>query len=137
AGVVHRDVKPANILIDGQGRIKITDFGVARLVEPDPTLLTAAGAVVGTPAYLPPEALAGAPPDPRTDVYSLGIVLCEMLSGRRPEGTLPALPGRLAPIVARAVAPDPRRRYATIDELRHDLLRLDAGTAADDADLVG
>jgi eukaryotic-like serine/threonine-protein kinase len=136
-GVVHRDVKPANILIDGAGRVKITDFGIARLLDPEPTLLTAVGSLVGTPAYLPPEALAGAPPDPRMDVYSLGVVLCEMLSGRRPEGTLPPLPGGLAPIVARAVAPDPRQRYGSIDALRHDLLHLGSGVGVDVTDLAG
>lgn len=81
-GVIHRDIKPDNIQILPSGRIKITDFGIARLME-EPSL-TAEGQVFGTPSYMSPEQVAGKPLDARTDIFSLGIVLFEMLTGRKP-----------------------------------------------------
>jgi serine/threonine-protein kinase len=129
-GVVHRDVKPDNVLLDSSGRVKVSDFGIARLLRPEGEdwAVTAAGGVVGSPAYMAPEALAGAPPDPRMDVYSLGVVLHEMVAGRRPAGEVVPMPGGLDRIVRKAVDPDPRRRFATADEMRASLEAAEVGT---------
>ena len=82
AGLVHRDIKPGNLLITPDGRVKITDFGIARIADQVP--LTATGQVMGTVQYLSPEQASGHPASPSTDVYSLGIVAYEALAGRRP-----------------------------------------------------
>jgi len=82
AGLVHRDIKPGNLLITPEGRVKITDFGIARIADQVP--LTATGQVMGTVQYLSPEQASGHPASPATDVYSLGIVAYEALAGRRP-----------------------------------------------------
>jgi eukaryotic-like serine/threonine-protein kinase len=88
AGVVHRDVKPENVMIRPDGLVKVLDFGLAKLLEltpgADAQRLTKEGSVVGTPGYMSPEQLRGEPVDPRTDVWSLGIVIYEMVTGRRP-----------------------------------------------------
>ena len=123
-GVVHCDVKPENILLDCRGNVKVSDFGVARILEGS----ALAGAVsrklvMGTRAYMAPETLAGAPPDPRMDVYSLGIVLYEMVTGMRPDAQNPP-EGTLAPILRKALARDPRDRHASIADLRRALWRL-------------
>jgi serine/threonine-protein kinase len=119
-GVVHRDIKPDNILLDAQGHVKIADFGIARLLRPEAEdgTVTRTGGIVGSPPYMAPEALAGAPPDPRMDLYSLGVVLYEMQTGRRPAGVLTALPGRLGEVVRKALEPEPRHRYASAEEMR-------------------
>ena len=84
-GVVHRDIKPANILIGSGGQVKVADFGIARaLGSAVESNLTQAGAVMGTATYFSPEQAQGAQPDPRSDLYSLGIVLYEMVGGRPP-----------------------------------------------------
>src|SRR4051794_31161902 len=82
AGLVHRDIKPGNLLITPEGRVKITDFGIARIADQVP--LTATGQVMGTVQYLSPEQASGQPASPATDIYSLGIVAYEALAGRRP-----------------------------------------------------
>ncbi|MDQ4137936.1 MAG: protein kinase, partial [Actinomycetota bacterium] len=82
AGLVHRDIKPENLLITPEGRVKITDFGIARIADQVP--LTAAGQVMGTVQYISPEQVSGRPATPATDIYSLGIVAYEALAGRRP-----------------------------------------------------
>src|ERR1700712_2714847 len=82
AGLVHRDIKPGNLLITPDGRVKITDFGIARIADQVP--LTATGQVMGTVQYLSPEQASGHPASPQTDIYSLGIVAYEALAGRRP-----------------------------------------------------
>ncbi len=130
-GIVHRDVKPENILIDADGRVKVTDFGIARAAGPDGggPALTATGERFGTPHYVAPEAMAGAPPDPRMDVYALGVVLYQTLTGKLPVGHFTPAPAPYDRIVRRALAPDPERRYASAAEMAEDLRRA-AGTGA-------
>jgi serine/threonine-protein kinase len=123
-GIVHRDLKPGNVLIDRDGRVKVADFGIAGLVpgRGDDTRVTLDGTAVGTPAYMAPEALAGAAPDPRLDVYSLGVLLYELLTGHLPLGVFD-LPGSpFDHVLVRALAQDPAERYPDILELRRDLL---------------
>ena len=136
-GLVHRDVKPQNLLVARDGRVKIADFGVAR--GDDASKLTQAGTVLGTAAYLSPEQAAGAEVGPRSDLYSVGAVLYELLSGatpyrfeslaglaapRKPPPPLPPhVPPTLADVVARCLAPDPNHRPASAAELERDLRR--------------
>jgi predicted Ser/Thr protein kinase len=109
SGVIHRDVKPDNLLLTPSGRVVLVDFGIATAVDEAPGTLTQAGAVLGTPAFLPPEVLTGAPADERADVYALGGVLVFALTGQPPVGTLPPLPGLLDVVVRRAMAPHASR----------------------------
>ncbi len=111
-GVVHRDLKPENILLDAEGRAKVGDFGIARILRPDVprSTVTAADVVLGTPRYMAPEALDGAPPDPRMDVYSLGVLLYRMAQG--------SLPAPFDAVIRRAMDVDPARRFKDAGELR-------------------
>ena len=136
--IVHRDVKPANILLSHEGRVKVGDFGVARLAEGSTE--GAAATIVGTPRYMAPEQGRGRPTSPATDVYSVGVVLYEMLTGSPPfnGGTVvelalshmqeqppplsPGLPDALVAIVHRAMAKDPAQRYADGAEMADALL---------------
>ncbi|AJR17969.1 protein kinase [Pimelobacter simplex] len=128
AGIVHRDVKPANLLVTADRTVKITDFGIARAA--DSVALTRTGSVMGTPQYLSPEQARGNPSTPASDVYSLGVVTFECLTGRRPfeaetpvatalahlqqpvPQLPPSIPGPLAAVVRRALAKEPAERYA-------------------------
>lgn len=85
-GVVHRDIKPSNIILQPHGIIKITDFGIAHLEDSSETLQTLEGEIMGTPAYMSPEQVLGKSVDGRTDIFSLGTVLYELATGRRPFG---------------------------------------------------
>ena len=146
-GVVHRDVKPGNILIASDGQVKVTDFGIAQAMSVEDQLAEE-GSVMGTATYFSPEQAEGAAVDGRSDIYSLGIVLYEMLAGRPPyigdtpvavstqhvNGTVPppsefnnAIPGDLQAIVMETLAKLPERRYQSADELRADLLRFSEG----------
>ena len=147
-GVVHRDVKPGNILIDANsGHVKIGDFGIARATSTQENL-TQTGAVMGTATYFSPEQAQGSTVDPRSDVYSLGVVLYEMVAGRPPfTGDNPVsvaykhvreeppplkelrrdVPLAYATIVAMAMAKSPSDRYESAEDLRGDLLRFRQG----------
>lgn len=132
ASIIHRDIKPANILIDHHGRALLADFGIAR----SPTSSTALAPSVGTLPYMPPEQLEGAEPDARSDIFSLGVVLHELLTGRLPYSSddpvrlrkeilagarLEGLPARVRPIVARAMSADPKARYPSAALMAADL----------------
>jgi eukaryotic-like serine/threonine-protein kinase len=142
-GVIHRDIKPQNIVVDPNGFLKVMDFGIARLANPPRGKgLTQAGMAIGTPDYMSPEQLSGQELDPRSDLYATGVVLFECLTGRLPfeadtpwsliakhiEEVPPSphslnadVPEALAQVVLRAMAKDRERRYQTAVEL-HDAL---------------
>jgi eukaryotic-like serine/threonine-protein kinase len=138
--MVHRDVKPQNVLIDTEGRAKLTDFGISRELEKDG--LTATGRVLGTTDYVAPEQAMGRGVDPRSDIYSLGVVLYEMLTGDVPfhadsqvgvamkhvheelpdvQRRRPELSAAVALVVERATAKDPAERYQRVEEMTDDL----------------
>ena len=145
-GLVHRDIKPGNLLITPDGRVKITDFGIARIADQVP--LTATGQVMGTVQYLSPEQASGHPASPSTDIYSLGIVAYECLAGRRPftgESQVaiamahineqpPALPGDIpepvAALVMSCIAKKPADRPATAANLARAAQALRRGDVA-------
>jgi serine/threonine-protein kinase len=146
-GIVHRDIKPHNIVVGRDGRLKVTDFGIARAGT---SQRTEAGAIVGTAQYLSPEQARGANVDQRSDVYSLGIVLYELLTGtlpfngdtpveiamkhlssaaEPPSTTRPEIPRDLDLIVMRSLAKDPDDRYQSAEEMDADLERFARGAA--------
>jgi eukaryotic-like serine/threonine-protein kinase len=145
-GVVHRDVKPGNVLITPQGQVKVTDFGIARAETSEP--LTKTGAVLGTATYFSPEQAQGFALDGRSDVYALGVVLYEMLTGvapftasspvsiaykhvretpAPPSTLVPELAGAMDRIVLTAMAKDVEQRYPSAQDFRADLLRFERG----------
>ena len=147
SGVIHRDVKPGNVLITTDDRVKVTDFGIARAANTQDHL-TQTGAVMGTAAYFSPEQAQGLPVDQRSDVYALGVVLYEMVAGEPPfvadgpvavaykhvheQPTPPTavigdLPVAYEAIVLQALAKDLNARYASAEELRADLVRFRQG----------
>jgi serine/threonine-protein kinase len=128
-GIIHRDIKPENVLIGDDGRARLSDFGIARLVDPTPEegSLTRPSMVLGTPGYMAPEARAGARPDPRMDVYALGALLKHMLTGQHPDGGAAApVPAALAAVIARATAVDPAARTPDAKTLGEELTALAA-----------
>ena len=132
-GVLHRDVKPANILVEPSGRALLADFGIAKRLDDIEDALTSDGTVIGTPAFLAPEQATAGTLTAATDVYALGMVLHEMLTGWRPRGSAAAsawrnapfdprtrradVPDALAAIVLRATDPDPARRFASAADM--------------------
>src|SRR5438309_2984529 len=149
-GIVHRDIKPHNVVVNGDGRSKVTDFGIARSGA---SQMTEVGSIIGTAQYLSPEQARGAPVDQRSDLYSVGIVLYEMLTGRVPFvgdtpleiamkhlSAIPTPPSELRPdiphdldlVVLRALAKDPEDRYQSAEEMSADLTRVAAGGSVTD-----
>jgi N-acetylneuraminic acid mutarotase len=138
-GVLHRDVKPANVLIGEDGVVKVTDFGIAKVLGGSETFVTRSGFVLGTPAYMAPEQASGTDPGPATDVYGAGTVLYELVAGRLPfppesnplqmlyshvhaepeplAEAAPDVPEELAAVVMRALERDPADRHASANEL--------------------
>ena len=144
-GIVHRDIKPHNVLVDREGRVKVTDFGIARAGT---SQMTETGSIVGTAQYLSPEQARGGEVDQRSDLYSLGVVLYELLTGKTPfEGDTPVeiamkhlsatpqkpselrpdIPPALDMVILRALAKDPDERYQSADEMEGDLDRVARG----------
>ncbi len=125
-GIVHRDIKPANLMITADGIVKILDFGIAKLPEQ-----VQAGPLIGTPAYMSPEQARGEEVDPRSDVWSLGAVLHEMLTGLPPRrgGRQEGVPPEIGDILSRMLAREPADRYPDAAALLADLSRLESTAA--------
>ncbi|HKG44589.1 MAG TPA: Stk1 family PASTA domain-containing Ser/Thr kinase [Gaiellaceae bacterium] len=148
-GIVHRDIKPHNVLVGQEGRLKVTDFGIARSGA---SQMTEVGSIIGTAQYLSPEQARGAPVDQTSDLYSVGVVLFEMLTGqvpftgetpleiamkhlsevpRPPSELRPEVPHDLDSLVLRALAKDPSERYQSAEEMDADLARVAEGLPVD------
>jgi eukaryotic-like serine/threonine-protein kinase len=149
-GIIHRDIKPQNVLIDHKGEVKLMDFGIARMAEA-PEAMTAAGLIVGTPHYMSPEQVQGKQLDPRSDVYAMGVMLYEMLAGERPfnspslmavltahitDKPRPLIDARpdvgrdINAIVMKCLAKEPKERYANAGEMLGDLDKVQVSAAA-------
>jgi eukaryotic-like serine/threonine-protein kinase len=144
-GVVHRDIKPHNVIVDSEGRVKVADFGIARAGA---SQMTETGSIIGTAQYLSPEQARGAPVDQTSDIYSVGIVLYELLTGtvpfsgespveiamkhlsqtpEPPSSRRPDVPHDLDLVVLRSLAKDPSERYRSAEEMDADLARVARG----------
>jgi serine/threonine-protein kinase len=143
-GIVHRDLKPANVLINQEGLLKIVDFGVAAAQREGDTQLTKTGYVIGSPKYMAPEQILGKKVDERADIYAIGVIMYEMLTGvppysrgdhmavmyqhvqgkaRPPQEINPALPAGLSELITKAMAVDKNKRFQSMDELRAALAK--------------
>jgi eukaryotic-like serine/threonine-protein kinase len=137
-GIVHRDLKPANVLINQEGLLKIVDFGVAAAQREGDTQLTKTGYVIGSPKYMAPEQILGKKVDARADIYAVGVILYEMMTGvppysrgdhmavmyqhvqgkaRSPKEVNTALPPSLSDVIVKAMTVDKGKRYQTMEEL--------------------
>lgn len=129
--VIHRDIKPANLMIAADGEIRITDFGIAKIIRSDDATLSAS-VIVGTPLYMAPEQIEGSEIDCRADLYALGIVIYELITGRPPflEGNIEyhhihtpppplpdSVPAKMTAIIMRAIEKKPANRYQTAAEM--------------------
>jgi serine/threonine protein kinase len=144
-GMIHRDVKPANLMLDEQDRVVLTDFGIAKML--DSKQLTVSGGMIGTPAYMSPEQGLGEPGDERSDIYSLGVILYQLLVGTLPYDAetalgvilmhvndpvpdvrmlVPDIPRSVQRLVEQAMAKDPEQRYQTAEALIEDIEALEA-----------
>lgn len=108
-GVVHRDIKPSNIVVEPDGGIRITDFGIARMEDPAATFQTLDGEILGTPAYMSPEQVLGEPVDGRSDLFSLGVILYQLITGARPFGRQSKTLATLFNEITHLAPPDPVR----------------------------
>jgi serine/threonine protein kinase len=145
-GIIHRDLKPGNIMVDNDGNVRIMDFGIARSIESKG--ITGAGVIMGTPEYMSPEQVEGREVDQRSDVYSLGIILYEMITGQVPfEGDLALnvaykhkheapqdprklntqIPENLSSLVLRCLEKDKEKRYQSPEEVRSELVDIEKG----------
>ena len=152
-GIVHRDVKPSNVILTTDGQAKLLDFGIAKLA--DQSRLTRVGAVIGTTPYISPEQFSGEPAGPPADIWSVGVMLYQLVTGRLPfeaapgaamalaileqeplpmAALRPGVPVALQRIVSRALARRPTGRYARMEDLRSDLLNLPAETGLPETD---
>ncbi|KQS66870.1 Stk1 family PASTA domain-containing Ser/Thr kinase [Modestobacter sp. Leaf380] len=157
-GIVHRDVKPGNVMITPQGTVKVMDFGIARAVSDSAATMTSTAAVIGTAQYLSPEQARGEGVDARSDVYSAGCLLYELVTGappftgdspvavayqhvredpRTPSSINPVVPPELDAILLKAMSKNPANRYQSAAEMRNDLLRAVAGQQVEATPVLG
>jgi beta-lactam-binding protein with PASTA domain len=157
-GIVHRDVKPGNVMITPQGTVKVMDFGIARAVSDSAATMTSTAAVIGTAQYLSPEQARGESVDARSDVYSLGCMLYELVTGappftgdspvavayqhvredpKLPSSINPQIPAELDAILLKAMSKNPANRYQSAAEMRNDLLRALAGQRVEATPVMG
>jgi serine/threonine-protein kinase len=157
-GIVHRDVKPGNVMITPQGTVKVMDFGIARAVSDSAATMTSTAAVIGTAQYLSPEQARGESVDARSDVYSMGCLLYELVTGappfsgdspvavayqhvredpRLPSSINPGVPAELDAILLKAMSKNPANRYQSAAEMRNDLLRALAGQRVEATPVMG
>jgi serine/threonine-protein kinase len=157
-GIVHRDVKPGNVMITPQGSVKVMDFGIARAVSDSAATMTSTAAVIGTAQYLSPEQARGEGVDARSDVYSLGCLLYELVTGappftgdspvavayqhvredpKLPSSINPRVPAELDAILLKAMSKNPANRYQSAADMRSDLLRALAGQRVEATPVMG
>src|SRR3712207_7661224 len=157
-GILHRDVKPGNVIVTPQGTVKVMDFGIARAVSDSAATMTSTAAVIGTAQYLSPEQARGESVDARSDVYSVGCMLYELVTGappftgdspvavayqhvredpRLPSSINPEAPPELDAILLKAMSKNPANRYQSAAEMRNDLLRALAGHRVEATPVTG